>query len=252
MDKANNMDAFFSRLSSANKDGLNAPSLNPTYVCHYRGSLIGKHFKSIVQVMPFLVHDLLPQNVINGWTCIGTLVILLWHTSIDDIEDYLLHLKRTIDEFLVITAQCAPSIIITKPKFHFLVHLPMFIRRFGPALLYSTERYESFNHVFRLCSIYSNKQAPSRDICTMFASMDAIKHIVSGGYWYDKTKCKWMCAGSAILSNKEEYVKYLGHHPDTRTKAGMCRLNWDCHRSAKAGTRNCKAFPRKEKATKQY
>ena len=127
IDKANNMDTFFSHLSSVNKDGLNVPSLNPTYVCHYQGSLIGKHFKSIMQVMPFLVHDLLPQNVINSWTCIGTLVVLLWHTSIDDIEDYLLHLKRTIDEFLVITAQCAPSIIITKPKFHFLVHLPMFI-----------------------------------------------------------------------------------------------------------------------------
>ena len=201
--------------------------------------------------MPFLVHDLLPQNVINGWMCIGALVVLLWHTSIDNVEDYLLHLKRTIDEFLMITMQCAPSIIITKPKFHFLVHLPMFIWWFGPALLYSMEQYESFNHVFWLCSIYSNKQAPSRDICTMFASMDAIKHIVSGGYWYDKMKRKWMCVGSAILSKKEEYVKYLGHHPDMWTKAGMCCFNQD-HHSAKAGTRNCEALPRKEKATKLY
>jgi hypothetical protein len=36
---------------------------------------------------------------------------------------------------------CAPIILITKPKFHFLVHLPLFIRRFGPAGI-STERYE--------------------------------------------------------------------------------------------------------------
>ncbi|KIL54693.1 hypothetical protein M378DRAFT_41494, partial [Amanita muscaria Koide BX008] len=74
---------------------------------------------------------------------------------------------------------------ISKPKFHFLVHLPRFIKRFGPALLYSTERYESFNHVFRLCSIHSNRKAPSRDICRAFALQDTVKHIVTGGYWYD-------------------------------------------------------------------
>ncbi|KAI0819953.1 hypothetical protein BC628DRAFT_1281023, partial [Trametes gibbosa] len=71
---------------------------------------------------------------------------------------------------------------ISKPKFHFLVHLPVYIERFGPAILFSTERYESFNHIFRLSSVYSNRQAPSRDSCKAFASNDAMKHIVSGGF----------------------------------------------------------------------
>ncbi|KAG2089011.1 hypothetical protein BD769DRAFT_1372267, partial [Suillus cothurnatus] len=50
---------------------------------------------------------------------------------------------------------------ISKPKFHFLVHLLAYIRRFGPAIIFSTEQYKSFNHVFRLSCIYSNRRAPS-------------------------------------------------------------------------------------------
>ncbi|KAG1779724.1 hypothetical protein EV702DRAFT_965571 [Suillus placidus] len=65
-------------------------------------------------------------------------------------------LSWTIEDFLNVTAKCAPSILISKPKFHFLVHLPAYIRCFGPAILFSTERYESFNHVFRLTCMHSN------------------------------------------------------------------------------------------------
>ena len=89
--------------------------------------------------MPFVAHGLLPLEVINAWTCLGSLIVLLWHTRIEDLDVYLTQLTKTIDEFLMITAQRAPSIIISKPKFHFLVHLPMYIRHFGPSILYSTE-----------------------------------------------------------------------------------------------------------------
>ncbi|KIJ06683.1 hypothetical protein PAXINDRAFT_32095, partial [Paxillus involutus ATCC 200175] len=91
------------------------------------------------QVMPFVIHDLVPQTVMDGWTTLGELVVLLWHTKIDDVEVYLAQLTRTIEDFLNVTAICAPSILITKPKFHFLVHLPAYIRRFGPAIIFSTE-----------------------------------------------------------------------------------------------------------------
>ncbi|KAF8257028.1 hypothetical protein EI94DRAFT_1547189, partial [Lactarius quietus] len=74
---------------------------------------------------------------------------------------------------------------ISKPKFHFLVHLPMFICHFGTAILFSTECYESFNDVFRLLCIYSNRHALSRDSCNVFAAQDHIKRITTGGYWHD-------------------------------------------------------------------
>ncbi|KAG2085880.1 uncharacterized protein F5147DRAFT_561703, partial [Suillus discolor] len=106
---------------------------------NYKGSLIGKHFKSLAQVMPFIIHDLVPLPVLNAWTVIGELVVLVWHTKITDTEAYLAILSQTIEDFLNVTTQCAPSILISKPKFHFLIHLPAYIRRFGPAIVFSTE-----------------------------------------------------------------------------------------------------------------
>ncbi|KAJ3002667.1 hypothetical protein NUW54_g5724 [Trametes sanguinea] len=229
LEKGKAFELFHTRLQSLSAEGLNAAGLNADYICQYKGSLIGKHFKSLAQVMPFLLYDLVPAALLNGWHVIGNLVVLLWHTSIDDTEAYLADLSRTIDDFLNVTAQCSPSILISKPKFHFLVHLPFYIRRFGPAILFSTERYESFNHIFRLSSIYSNRQAPSRDSCRAFAENDIMKHVVSGGFWKDPGSKRWVRAGSAILSyvaSHPELARFVGL-PDTkpsRTSPGTAKL----------------------------
>lgn len=68
-----------------------------------------------------------------------------------------------------------------------MTHLIEDIRRFGPAILYSTEVFECWNAVFRLCSILSNRQAPSHDISVALADMERFKHQVSGGWWKSNT-----------------------------------------------------------------
>lgn len=62
----------------------------------------------------------------------------------------------------------------------------------------STERYESFNHIFRLCSIHSNRQAPSRDIARSFAAFDRCRHILMGGSWWDPTHGRALSAGPGV------------------------------------------------------
>lgn len=90
-----------------------------------------------------------------------------------------------------------PAKIIVKIKLHLLPHLIQDIRRFGPAIRNSTEVFECFNAIFRLCSILSNHLAPSHDIAYKFGSMDHLKHILSGGYW--KQDGEWVRAGPCVL-----------------------------------------------------
>lgn len=90
-----------------------------------------------------------------------------------------------------------PSKIIVKMKLHPLTHLAQDIRCFGPAIHNSTEIFECFNRIFRLCSIYNNHQAPSQDIATKLAFMDHLKHILAGGYW--KEGESWVQAGDNVL-----------------------------------------------------
>ncbi|KAI6028147.1 hypothetical protein EDC04DRAFT_2573035 [Pisolithus marmoratus] len=89
LEKVKLLATFQSHLDLIDWDGLNAPSLNAEYICHYKGSLIRKHFKSLAQVMPFIIYDLVPQHVVNSWTTIRELVVLLWHIEVNDTEEYL-------------------------------------------------------------------------------------------------------------------------------------------------------------------
>lgn len=89
LDKTKQVPLFQSRLNSIIEDGLNIPKISGDYMCQYRGGLIGKHFKTIAQVMAFTVYDLVPREVLDAWNLIGRLIVLLWHTEIDDMQTYI-------------------------------------------------------------------------------------------------------------------------------------------------------------------
>jgi hypothetical protein len=81
------------------------------------GSLIGKHYKTLAQIMPFLAHGLVPDAVLDAWGIIGELVVLLWHTKIENLEDYIVSLISDIlilaSKYLIICRQIflQPSIV---------------------------------------------------------------------------------------------------------------------------------------------
>jgi hypothetical protein len=104
-----------------------------------------------------------------------------------------------LGDLLDITAQNAPSILLTKAKFHILVHIIDNLWRFGPAPLYATERYEAFNSVLRTALVLSNRQAPSRDAASRFAGYDRVKHLLTGGKWYDEQSRRWVGGGKSLL-----------------------------------------------------
>ncbi|KAJ6614498.1 hypothetical protein B0H10DRAFT_1803312 [Mycena sp. CBHHK59/15] len=214
LEKGQDFPLFQARLNSLVSDGLNVPKIQADYMCQYKGGLIGKHFKTLSQIMAFAVQGLVPPDVLEAWLILGRLTVLLWHTEIENIDSYTAELQSCIDDFINITCKCSPSILISKPKFHFLLHLPFFIRRFGPAVLFSTERYEAYNAVFRACSIYSNRLTPSRDIAWSFAGIDRVKHVVTGGWWKDSRTGTWTCANPRVL-------RHILEHPEMAAMVGL-------------------------------
>lgn len=89
LEKNKQLPLFQTRLHSLEPSGLNIPSIMADYMCRYRGGLIGKHFKTISQIMPFAVVGLVSDSLKNTWLAIGRLVVLIWETNINNLEEYL-------------------------------------------------------------------------------------------------------------------------------------------------------------------
>jgi hypothetical protein len=125
---------------------------------------------------------------------------------------------NVLDAFALID----PSKIIVKMKLQILPNLTDDIHRFGPAIHYSTDIFECYNAVFRLCSVLSNHQAPSRDIANKFASMDSLKCMLSGGYW--KSTEGWVRAGPKVrnLLHEDHFIqRHLGWVPSYMPIVGV-------------------------------
>ncbi|KAI0688378.1 hypothetical protein BC835DRAFT_1284746 [Cytidiella melzeri] len=176
---------FAVRLQATDIDGLSIAPPRAKYLVQYKNSLIGKHFKCLQQLAVFHLSDLCTDTIFDVWKATGELGAHLWIPEIADMEQYLTDLDILIGNLLDAWAMFDPRRIITRAKLHILTHLVDDIRRFGPAILYSTEVFECWNAVFRMCSILSNHLAPSRDIATTLGGMERFKHQVSGGWWKD-------------------------------------------------------------------
>ncbi|KAJ3884626.1 hypothetical protein GG344DRAFT_60313, partial [Lentinula edodes] len=174
------------RLSSLDITGLGIDSklAGDTLVNHY-GSLTGSDFRKICQVAPFVLKGLVNNECYQTWLSLSKLIPLIWQPEIKSLDSYITLLQHEIEQFLLYAAKWNIR-WFNKPKFHILVHLPDHIRRFGPAILFATEVFESYNAVIRAKSIHSNRLAPSRDIAWAFAKQNRIRHMLSGGLFLNR------------------------------------------------------------------
>ncbi|THU90090.1 hypothetical protein K435DRAFT_864638 [Dendrothele bispora CBS 962.96] len=187
----------------------------------YRNALIGKHFKTLMQTMVFHVHDLVTPSEFKVIKAVGELGAIIWVPEIRNMDQYLNGLEIRIDNVLDAFAAVDPNKITCKIKLHMLTHLISDCRRYGPAIHNSTEIFECFNAVFRMCSILSNHQAPSRDIARKFASMDRLKHILSGGYWlYNGNWIQASLRVRQILKTDVVIQRHLGWVPPRNIRYG--------------------------------
>jgi hypothetical protein len=147
------------------------------------------------------------------WSALCQLAPLIFQTHIEDMEIYLAELTSRIQNFMFYlmkgTAQW-----VNKPKFHMLFHLTESISCFGPASLFATERFEGYNSVLRNALIQSNRQSPSKDIGVTFANFQNLRHLFSGGsFWDPKEEAYWTAAESvsAIFENYPSLQKSMGY-----------------------------------------
>ncbi|KAL1657938.1 hypothetical protein GGF50DRAFT_68231 [Schizophyllum commune] len=232
-------DRFGICLAGSSIDGLNIPPIRAQWVMKYKNSLIGKHFKMLAQIGIFQLHSLKADDwLFQLWRTAGELGALLWYPVVSTSSDstYMHDLQILVDNILDIWATIDPSKILAKVKLHMLTHLPEDVDRHGPATLYATELYECFNGVFRLCSVYSNRQAPSRDIAVDMADTERFKHQASGGWWRD-TDGRYIQAGSYAR-------KYLVTAPELQR-----RLGWVDHSQAKPGFAKLLAHQKRNPST---
>ncbi|KAJ3982098.1 hypothetical protein F5890DRAFT_1416419 [Lentinula detonsa] len=174
---------FGIRLQASSVDGLSIPPIRARYMMQYKNSLIGKHFKTLQQVGIFHLQGLASESLFSIWRATGDLGAHLWVTEIRSLELYLHDLKILVDNLLDSWAVYDPNRILVKMKLHVLTHLPDDVRRFGLVILYSTEIFECWNAIFRMCSVLSNHLSPSHDIAITLSEMEVFKHLVSGGWW---------------------------------------------------------------------
>lgn len=217
-------DELKTRLSSLDVSGLPTAKLRGNTYVQYAGSLVGRDFRIVLQVAPSVLQGLIPDVHYRGWLALCRLAPMVFQPSIDNLEVYLAELEDAITQFLAATALWSIQ-WFNKAKFHLFVHLPYHIRRFGPAILYATESFESYNFVICLRSIHSSKHAPSVDIANAFSHAHAVRHLISGGYVnHDETgrPITHRQAGASILRlrNDKEFVDFM-------SLAGLVRENSD-------------------------
>ncbi|PLW46488.1 hypothetical protein PCASD_06291 [Puccinia coronata f. sp. avenae] len=122
---------------------------------------------------------------------------LIFQTRISNMDSYINELTLHINQFICLIIKSNAQ-WVNKAKLHMLLHLPQSIRRFGPASLFSTEKFESYNGVSRKASIHSNRLSPSRDIAVTFANYSALKFLVSGGVMYNEQSGSTSTAASEV------------------------------------------------------
>ncbi|RDX40530.1 hypothetical protein OH76DRAFT_1394203 [Lentinus brumalis] len=241
--KAPGKATLIERIESLELSGLGVTRANGNTLVQYAGSLTGRDFRVVLQIAPAVLDGMIPRNHYEAWLALCRLASLVFQPVIESKTAYLTHLEDAIDDFLAATALWTTQ-WFNKPKFHILLHLVTHVRRFGPAILYATETFESYNYVIRLRSVHSNHHAPSVDIAHAFSHMHAIRHLVSGGYVYNGEGL--LRAGPGVrdflhdavflrLMGMNSLFKRSGYGKYSTVPKPTMTLSWESTRSGRAG-----------------
>lgn len=84
------------RISSFDVSGLGISPLPGFTLVQYAGSLVGRDFRSIAQVAPHVLKDLVPEECFAAWVALSSLIPLIWQPKIIDLEAHLVRFTFTL------------------------------------------------------------------------------------------------------------------------------------------------------------
>jgi hypothetical protein len=227
-------DDVFSKWKSFSIKGLNVPPIIPTTLIQFNRSLVGKEFRTVLQTVPFVLFEHLSTEKRHLWTSLCLLGSYIFQSEITDLKVYLDELDAHIDSFLHQVVRMSAQ-WVNKPKFHMLVHLRECIRRFGPALLYASEKFESYNACLRNASVHSNRQSPGRDIANNFNNLVLLRVLLSGSSFFDQKMQARVKGGRMVTA-------LLDRIPELRAAMGLRREHPSKDGIFVAGRKSCEFF----------
>ncbi|KAF8179338.1 hypothetical protein K438DRAFT_1481456, partial [Mycena galopus ATCC 62051] len=99
----------------------------------------GRQFKTVAQMNLFHVRDLVTEDQFKAWRASGELAALLWVPEIQNLTEYRKDSKVAVANVLDIFATIDSSKIVSKVKYHLLVHTDEDVVEFGPLVGVITE-----------------------------------------------------------------------------------------------------------------
>ncbi|KAH9813286.1 hypothetical protein DFH28DRAFT_896989, partial [Melampsora americana] len=204
------------RWHACNVRGLHIAPIQPNTLIQFYQSLVGKDFRTILQIVPFVFFEYIPANKRHLWTSLCLLSSFIFQNEISHMEEYLTQMEGFMmifyNQLIKISAQW-----VNKPKFHMLSHLKDSITRFGPATLFMTEKFECYNGVLRAASVHSNRMSPGQDIANTFNNYQCMRAILSGNTFFDKdlgARCSAGLRVQSLLHSVPELSKAMGLNPN--------------------------------------
>ena len=186
------------RLSSANTSGLGFRQISGMAFIHYLEIFNEKDYEAIVQISPFILYDLIPHDFYNAWLSLCSLIPLIRQEEISNINLYMVRvssfliyyheqlishqdrLRDAMNHFIRYVTQFYPK-WLKKPVFHHFLHLPQYIRQFGPLGLFTSTRFEKHRELIREIGASTDSYNFSSDVAKAFANLNRIRHFLSGG-----------------------------------------------------------------------
>ncbi|KAI9624088.1 hypothetical protein KEM48_009166 [Puccinia striiformis f. sp. tritici PST-130] len=197
-------------------NGLNVAPIQAKYVIAHYKSFAGKEFQVVLQATPFVLFPLMTNEQREIWTDLCYIGSYAFQTHIIDMESYIWNLTNHIRHFLYAISKMSGR-WANKPKLHMLLHLPGSIRRFGPASLLATEKFESFNGIVRTHAIHFSRKSPGKDLAISFEDFQIERALFSGIRLYDHKDKRYFQASQGILdffANNPLIQQSLGYNSD--------------------------------------